>query len=70
MTLPPRLEPNPYRPPLIAGEKVTLVFLSLVPVAIPSIFMGLHVFVSMLQAYIFTILTMIYLGSAVSHEEH
>ncbi len=55
---------------MFAGEKVTLVFLTLVPAAIPSIFMGLHVFVSILQAYIFTVLTMIYLGSAISHEEH
>ncbi len=55
---------------MFAGEKVTLVFLSLVPVAIPSIFMGLHVFVSLLQAYIFTVLTMIYVGGAIAHEEH
>jgi len=55
---------------MFAGEKVTLVFLSLVPVAIPSVFMGLHVFVSLLQAYIFTVLTMIYVGGAVAHEEH
>jgi F-type H+-transporting ATPase subunit a len=55
---------------MFAGEKVTLVFLSLVPIAIPSVFMGLHVFVSLLQAYIFTVLTMIYVGAAISHEGH
>ena len=33
------------------------------------IFMGLHVFVSLLlQAYIFTLLTMIYVSGAVAHE--
>ena len=53
---------------MFAGEMVTLVFLGLVPLAIPAIFMGLHVFVSLLQAYIFTVLTMIYIGAAVSHE--
>jgi F-type H+-transporting ATPase subunit a len=54
---------------MFAGEMVTLVFLGLVPLAIPSIFMGLHVFVSLLQAYIFTVLTMIYIAGSVA-EEH
>ena len=54
---------------MYAGEQVTLVFLSLVPFAVPAIFMGLHVFVSLLQAYIFMLLTMIYVGGAVA-EEH
>ena len=30
--------------------------------------MGLHVFVSLLQAYIFALLAMIYVGGAVAHE--
>ncbi|MDO8942752.1 MAG: F0F1 ATP synthase subunit A, partial [Desulfobacterales bacterium] len=55
---------------MFAGEMVTIVFLGLVPAVIPSIFMGLHVFVSLLQAYIFTILTLIYIQGAVTHEEH
>lgn len=54
---------------MYAGEQVTLVFLSLVPFAVPAVFMGLHVFVSILQAYIFMLLTMIYVGGAVA-EEH
>ncbi|MCL6545185.1 MAG: F0F1 ATP synthase subunit A [Bryobacteraceae bacterium] len=53
---------------MFAGEQVTLVFLSLIPVAIPAIFMGLHVFVSFLQAFVFALLTMIYVSSAVEHE--
>ncbi|MCC7497029.1 MAG: F0F1 ATP synthase subunit A [Bryobacterales bacterium] len=53
---------------MYAGEMVTLVFISLVPVAVPAVFMGLHVFVSLLQAYIFTLLTMVYVAGAVSHE--
>ncbi|MBI3665517.1 MAG: F0F1 ATP synthase subunit A [Acidobacteria bacterium] len=53
---------------MYAGEQVTIVFLGLVPVAIPAIFMGLHVFVSFLQAYIFTLLTMVYVGGAVATE--
>ena len=53
---------------MFAGEQVTLIFMSLVPVAIPAIFMGLHVFVSFLQAYIFMLLTMVYLQGAVAHD--
>jgi len=54
---------------MFAGEKVTLAFLGLTYLVIPSIFMGLHVFVAFLQAYIFVLLTMIYVGGAVA-EEH
>lgn len=53
---------------MYAGEMVTIVFLGLVPLAIPVIFMGLHIFVSLLQAYIFTLMTMIYVSGAVEHE--
>jgi F-type H+-transporting ATPase subunit a len=53
---------------MYAGEMVTLVFMSLVPVVVPALFMGLHVFVSLLQAYVFTLLTMMYVGGAVAHE--
>ena len=55
---------------MVAGEKVTLVFLGLTYFLIPAVFMGLHVFVSLIQAFIFMVLTMIYIGGAVSHEEH
>lgn len=53
---------------MFAGEQVTLVFLSLTYFAVPAIFMGLHVFVSLLQAYIFMLLTMMYVSGAVAHE--
>lgn len=55
---------------MFAGEQVTLVFLSLTYLLIPAVFQGLHVFVSLLQAYIFMALTMLYVGAAVAHEEH
>jgi F-type H+-transporting ATPase subunit a len=54
---------------MYAGEKVMLAFLGLTYLVIPSVFMGLHVFVAFLQAYIFVLLTMIYVGGAVA-EEH
>jgi len=39
------------------------------PALIPIVFIGLHIFVSIIQAYIFTVLPSIYLGLAVA-EEH
>jgi F-type H+-transporting ATPase subunit a len=54
---------------MYAGEQVTMVFLGLTYLVAPAAFMGLHVFVSFLQAYVFTLLTMVYVGQAVSHEE-
>jgi len=39
------------------------------PALIPLLFIGLHIFVSIIQAYIFTVLPSIYLGLAVA-EEH
>ena len=54
---------------MFAGDLVTLVFLSLIPIFIPIIFLGLHIFVALLQAYIFVLLAMVYLAGAVA-EEH
>jgi len=54
---------------MYAGEKVTMTFLGLTYLVVPSVFMGLHVFVALLQAYIFMLMTMIYVAGAVA-EEH
>jgi F-type H+-transporting ATPase subunit a len=54
---------------MFAGDMVTLVFFSLVPLGIPIAFLGLHIGVSLLQTYIFVLLTMVYLQGAVA-EEH
>jgi F-type H+-transporting ATPase subunit a len=54
---------------MFAGDLVTLVAFSLIPVALPAVFLGLHLFVSVIQALVFTLLAMIYLGQAVSHED-
>jgi F-type H+-transporting ATPase subunit a len=53
---------------MFASDLVTLVFFSLIPIAIPAIFLGLHVAVSVIQAFVFMLLTMIYLSLATSHE--
>ncbi len=55
---------------MLAGEQVTIAFMELIPIGVPAILMGLHTFVSFLQAFIFTILTMAYVGMAVAHEDH
>jgi F-type H+-transporting ATPase subunit a len=54
---------------MFAGDMVTLVFFSLVPIGVPILFLGLHIGVSLLQTYIFVLLTTVYLSGAVS-EEH
>jgi F-type H+-transporting ATPase subunit a len=54
---------------IFAGDMVTLVFFSLVPLGVPILFLGLHIGVSFLQTYIFILLTTVYLAGAVA-EEH
>ena len=54
---------------IFAGDMVTAAFFTLIPIGIPVIFLGLHVAVSFLQAYIFTLLVTIYLSGVVA-EEH
>jgi len=54
---------------MFAGDMVTLVFISLIPIGVPIVFLGLHIGVSFLQTYIFILLTTVYLSGAVA-EEH
>ncbi|HTA24363.1 MAG TPA: F0F1 ATP synthase subunit A [Terriglobales bacterium] len=53
---------------MFAGEMVTLVFFSLVPLFVPIIFQGLHIGVAVIQTYIFVLLACVYLGEATAHE--
>jgi F-type H+-transporting ATPase subunit a len=53
---------------MYAGDLVVLAFFSLIPVGIPIIFLGLHFGVAIIQAYVFMLLTMIYLSIAVAHD--
>jgi F-type H+-transporting ATPase subunit a len=53
---------------MFAGDMVTLVFFSLIPIGVPVIFLGLHIGVAFLQAYIFVLLTTVYLAGAVATE--
>ena len=53
---------------MFAGDMVTLAFFSLIPIGVPVIFLGLHLGVAFLQAYIFILLTTVYLAGAVAVE--
>ena len=53
---------------MFASDMVTLVFFSLFPIAIPVVFMLLHIGVSIIQTYIFVLLATVYIGEAVAHE--
>ncbi len=53
---------------MFAGDLVTLAFFSLIPIGIPLIFMGLHLGVAVVQAFVFFLLAAIYLSLAVAHD--
>jgi F-type H+-transporting ATPase subunit a len=53
---------------MFAGDLLTLVFFSLIPVGVPLIFLGLHFGVAIVQAYVFFLLASIYLSMAIAHE--
>ena len=45
-------------------------FFALVPILVPLPFLLLGVFVSVVQALVFSSLTMVYISMAIEHEEH
>jgi F-type H+-transporting ATPase subunit a len=53
---------------IFAGDLVTLVFFSMIPIGIPVIFLTLHIGVAFLQAYVFMLLSIIYVSGAVADE--
>ncbi len=53
---------------MFASDLLTLVFFSMIPIGLPAVFLGLHFFVSIIQAYVFMLLTLIYLSLAVAHD--
>jgi F-type H+-transporting ATPase subunit a len=55
----------------IFGEHTTTnVFASLVPIVVPWPMMALGIFTAFLQAYVFALLTAVYVSGAVAHEAH
>lgn len=55
---------------MVADHKVVFTFFTLVPFFVPIPFMLLGVLVCFVQALVFCMLTMVYLGMAVAHEDH
>ena len=60
-----RLRSNMMGDHLVLSE-----FSNLVPAVIPIVFMLLGILVSFIQAYVFTVLSMVYISLAVSHHDH
>jgi len=55
---------------VFAGEVVILMFTFLIPVVVTLLFYGLEIFVGVIQAFIFAILTLVFAIMAVAHGEH
>lgn len=54
----------------ITGDHLVLgIFSNLTPILVPVIFLALGLFVSFIQAFVFSLLSMIYIGLATAHEE-
>lgn len=55
----------------ITGDHVVLgIFSDLTPILVPVVFLALGLFVSFIQAFVFSLLSMIYINLATAHEEH
>lgn len=55
---------------MMADHKVVMSFFALVPLLVPLPFLLLGLLVCLVQALVFATLTMVYIGSAIEHEEH
>ena len=55
---------------MTADHAVLSTFVGLTKIGVPLIFYGLGTFVCCVQAFVFTMLTMLYIGLATAHEEH
>lgn len=53
---------------MLASDLLTLVAFSMIPFLLPAVPLGLHAFISLIQAFVFMLLTMIYLSLAIAHE--
>ncbi|MGC1784017.1 MAG: F0F1 ATP synthase subunit A [Acidobacteriaceae bacterium] len=53
---------------MFASDLLILISFSIVPLLLPVIFIGFHLFVSLIQAYVFMMLAAIYIGQAIAHE--
>jgi len=55
----------------ITGDHMVLgIFSDLVPIGVPVIFLALGIFVSFIQAFVFSLLSTIYVSLALPHDDH
>jgi len=55
----------------MTGDHLVLgIFSDLIPIGVPVIFMALGIFVSFIQAFVFSLLSTIYIGLALPQEDH
>jgi F-type H+-transporting ATPase subunit a len=55
----------------LTGDHIVLgIFSDMVPVLVPVIFMAFGIFISFIQAFVFALLSTVYIGLAVAQEEH
>jgi F-type H+-transporting ATPase subunit a len=55
---------------IAADHAVVLAFFAIIPFLVPVPFLVMGVFVSVVQAVVFSLLATVYIGQAVAHEEH
>jgi F-type H+-transporting ATPase subunit a len=55
---------------IMADHKVAAVFFAMVPLLVPVPFLVMGVLVSLVQAVVFSLLSTIYISTAIAHEEH
>lgn len=56
---------------VLTGDHLVLsIFLKIAPAIVPVIFYALGIFVCMVQAFVFTLLSMVYVSLATAHQEH
>lgn len=65
LTLTLRLFANTF-----AGETLLATFIALVALVVPMVMVGFEMFVGALQAFIFAVLSTVYIGAAIEHAEH
>jgi F-type H+-transporting ATPase subunit a len=53
---------------MLASDLLILISFSMMPLLAPLPFLGLHAFVALVQAYVFMLLSMIYIAMAVAHD--
>lgn len=55
---------------MMGDHMVISIFSGMVPLGVPIVFMILGILVSFIQAYVFTVLSMVYISLAISHHDH